>query len=158
MKPSYVKHLVECNCILPQYLKYNPPVFHQFVVFSKFDEAGSFIPSFAQCNNCGAIHKVTEVFKSRAIAKENVSFLPKAEEIKTGLNPDLVELVDQYNPEIHTWQEIQFIVDNDLWGKTVLLSKEEVEGITTGKFLLILGKSLFKIDSFSTDGDNEDND
>lgn len=160
---SFVKHLVECNCVLPQYTNHKPTVFHKFVVFSLLDDTnkGKFIPGFAQCNNCGAIHKVTEVFKSKTIAKDSIGSLPKLEELKVGLNQELVSLVEEYKPEIHTWQEINHVVKNSLWGRTVILSKETVDETTTGKFLLIAGASLFKIDSFTVDtsGENEeDND
>ena len=155
--PSYLKHLIECNCILPQFLKHNPPVFHKFIVFSVLDDDGIFIPSFAQCNNCGAVHKVTEALTSKTISKDNISSLPKVQELKNGLSEKLIEIVEEYKPEIHTWQEIKFIVQNKLWGKTVILNKENIEGMITGKFLMIAGETLFKVDSFTLEEeDNED--
>lgn len=148
--------MVECNCILPQYAKIKPPIFHKFIVFSEITDQGEFVPSFAKCNNCFAIHKIVEVFQSKTIAKENVSSLPKEEELKRGLNDELVSMVQEYDPEIHVWQEIDFIVKNRLWGKTVTLTKENVDGLITGKFLLIAGKNLFKIDSFTVDGGEDE--
>ena len=147
---TYIKHTVECNCVLPQYAKLNPATFHQFIVFSVINNDGEIIPAFAKCNNCNAIHKVTEVGISETLAKEDISLLPKINEIKLNIPEQIIALVESYNLDIPTWQEISFIVENKLWGKPVILSKEEDDGKTIGKFLLILGKSLFKIDSYNT--------
>jgi hypothetical protein len=56
-----VKHLVRCRCILPQFKdKPNPPA-HQFAVFSVLDDQDVLKVGFAQCNNCGIVHKVTDI-------------------------------------------------------------------------------------------------
>ena len=57
-----VKHLVQCNCMLPQ-LK-SKSILHKFLVFSIVDDNNKVQVKFAQCNNCNVIHKVTEVCKS----------------------------------------------------------------------------------------------
>ena len=33
-----IKHLIECNCVLPQYQNTKKPIFHKFTVFSIIDE------------------------------------------------------------------------------------------------------------------------
>jgi hypothetical protein len=147
---DYIKHLIECKCILPQFKNRKPPVFHSFVVFSVIEDNGDVRLSFAQCPNCGVIHKVTEVGVSAILRKEEMSSLMTVDEIKSSLPENLLKILSTYELPLPTWQEISFIFDNELWGKSpVILSKEEVEGITTGKYLAILGKELFQIKSFT---------
>ncbi len=43
-----LKHMVECNCILPQYRNQTPAVFHQFVVFSIINRDDELQPDYAQ--------------------------------------------------------------------------------------------------------------
>ena len=155
MKNSYIKHLIECNCILPQFLKLNPIIFHKFVVFSQIKPNGDFVPHYAKCNNCGAIHKVIEVQESQTIPKDSHPTIETLDEIKQSLkveNEKLVSMLETYEIELHTYQEIKFIFDNEDWGRSVILFKENLEtkGEYAGKQLLIFSKSLFKIESFST--------
>ena len=58
------KHLVQCHCVLPQFRRRPEPVFHLFVVFSVLGNDDKVEPKYAECNNCGAVHHVTEVGQS----------------------------------------------------------------------------------------------
>lgn len=149
--PESIKHLVECNCILKQFEDYDPPVFHKFIVFSIINDDGSIKPCFAKCNNCGGIHKVTEVGSSQKLKRESNPTIPTIEEIKTNLPEKLVELLVVYNLELPTWQEIKFVIENEKWGRPIILQKEEEQGERYGKYLLVAGKTLWTINSFSTE-------
>lgn len=147
---DYVKHLVECDCILPQFQSKIPIIFHKFTVFSRLDpNTGEFIPHFAECNNCGAIHKVTEVFESTRVNKETSPLLPKIEEIKLALPERLVKTLDSLKiTEVHVWQEVQYLIEEKKMGK-VILSREVSDDKKTMifKVLLVLGENLFKVDT-----------
>ena len=145
---EYIKHVVECNCILPQFKATNPPVFHKFAVFSVINEKGDIEPTFVECNNCAAIHKVLEVGKSVQLRKETMKSLPRVDEIKTTIPDAIVKILESYKVDLPTWQEVKFIYDEQKWGRPVILSKEEDAGLVVGKFLLILGLDLYKVDSF----------
>jgi hypothetical protein len=149
--PAYVKHLIECNCVLKQFEAIQPTVWHKFVVFSVVDDNGDVKPSYAKCNNCQGIHRVTEVGVAEKLKKESSPTLPDIEELKTGLPEKLVSLLAKYTLDVSTWQEIRFLYDNEQWGKPVVLDKETEDGETHGKYLLLVGKTLWKIDSFSTE-------
>ena len=44
-----VKHLIECHCILPQFKKKQPPIYHKFTVYSKFNsDTGNVIEKYEQ--------------------------------------------------------------------------------------------------------------
>ena len=63
------KHLVQCHCVLPQYRKMQDPVFHKFVVYSRYDENMKIKDRLARCNNCDAVHRVIDLCKSEIVTK-----------------------------------------------------------------------------------------
>lgn len=149
--PEFIKHLVECNCILKQFELIDPPVFHKFIVFSIINDDGSIKPHFAKCNNCGAVHRVVEVGASQSLKRETAPNLPTIDEIKTQLPIKLVDLLSIYNLELPTWQEVKFVYENERWEKPIILTIEEEGGEKYGKYLLIAGKTLWTINTFSTE-------
>lgn len=149
--PAYTKHLVSCNCVLRQFQDVDPPIFHKFIVFSVINDDGSIKPSYARCNNCAGIHKVTEVGVSEKLKRESAPFLPTVEEIKTTLPEKLVGLIEKYDLDLPSWQEIQFIMEHELWDRYVLLSKESEGTEIYGKMLIIAGKTLWMIKDFSSE-------
>lgn len=151
MSSDYVKHLIQCKCILPQFRKMEDPPFHKFIVLSELDERGDVISSFAQCTNCEVIHKVTEVTKSEILKKEHMPSILTIDEIKGNLPEKLVVGLSTYELDLHQWQEIKWILDNEGWGRSVILTKEVTEGVTTGKYIQIIGTTLWKFGSFSRD-------
>ena len=143
-----IKHQIECNCILPQFVNLNPIVFHRFNVFSTIEENGNVVSSYAKCNNCDAIHKIIEVGTSRQLSKESSNLLPNLAEIKQNIPENVKVIVESYKVDLPTWQEIQFVYENEKWGRSIILFKEEDDGKIVGKMLLILGRSLFRIENF----------
>jgi hypothetical protein len=125
-----------------------PTIFHKFNVFSIIESDGSIRPSYTKCNNCDAIHKVVEVGVSIQLAKENTNLLPNIEEIKLIIPENVKKILESYKVDLIAWQEAEFIFENEKWGKHILLFKEEHDDKILGKFLLILGKTLFKIEKF----------
>lgn len=147
--PEYVKHLVECKCILPQYRTMNNPPFHKFIVFSELEENTALVKtSFAQCPSCGAIHRVNEVGLSKILNKDSMLSLPSIEDIKLGMPERLAAILERHECDLPTWQEVDFIVKNQLWGRPVILTKEREGEMVYGKVMTILSPNLQKIDSF----------
>jgi hypothetical protein len=147
-RPEYVKHLVECRCMLPQFRNMDNPPNHKFVAFSELDEKANVKPSYAQCNNCGIIHKVTEVGTSITLKKEELRTLPTIKEIAPQLPQWLSNLLESHECELHTWQEAQFIISSGLWGRAVVLAQEREDDVVIGKICQILGRDLHKIENF----------
>lgn len=148
---EFIKHLITCNCILRQYEEMEPPVFHKFVAFSVINSDGSIKPSYAKCNNCGAVHKVTEVNTSERIKKEDSPLVPDIEEIKASLPEKLVSLLTKYDLDVATWQQIKFVYENEKWDRPIVLHRETQGEDVQGKYLLLAGKTLWRIESFSTE-------
>ena len=61
---KFVRHLLECHCILKLFQNKSKPLYHKFPVFSLIDEEGNVEQKYVSCNNCGAIHEVIDACKS----------------------------------------------------------------------------------------------
>jgi hypothetical protein len=144
-----IKHLIECHCILPQYRSRKDPVFHKFIVFSVVDSSDTCVPKFVQCNNCSAVHKVYDMCKSEIIVgKDELRSVTKIEEIKLGLNSDVKELLETYDCDIATWEMVKFVIENEQWGKTVVITQDTIDETIQGKALVVVSKDSFKIENF----------
>jgi hypothetical protein len=145
---KYIKHLIECKCILPQFKNIPNPPWHKFIVFSQLESDGMVKTSYAQCNNCKVVHRITEVGVSKILNKEVMMTIPTIEDIKTFLPTWLTNLLEKYECELPTWQEAKFIYENKIWGSPVVLVKEQDEDMVFGKYVLILGESLHKVEDY----------
>lgn len=144
------KHLVKCRCVLPQYKKLKDPPPHQFIVFSVVKDDGDVVVKYAQCNNCGIIHRVTNVCNSEiVIGKEYMNSLIKIEDIKASLAPNFINVLEANFADLPTWEATQFIIENKRWGDFVVLNSENEGGEIHGKYLRILGETLCKVESFT---------
>lgn len=144
-----LKHLITCRCVLPQMKRRDDPPQHQFVVFSVIEDDGSFRIRFSQCNNCGIIHKVTEVNRSEIVTRESMGSLPTIDDIKPNLPPRLVDVLEANAVDLATWETAQFIIDNKHWGDFVVLSTDEEDGLRQGKYVRIMGENLIKVETFT---------
>lgn len=145
-----MRHLIECNCILPQYKNRTPVVWHKFPVFSVIDENNNVKEKFAQCNNCGIIHKVTEIGKSEITIKENLRSIRTMEDIKFGIQSDIAGILEQYKCDVSAWEEAEFILHNNKWGSMIILDQETSNGVTNGKALIFQGSPvLARVESFT---------
>ena len=143
-----VKHLIQCHCILPQFRNMNNPVFHKFLVFSIISEDDTTIEKFSSCNNCGALHKIVDVCKSEiVVGADEVSTIRTIDDIKHGLSENLISVLEKYKCDISTWENVEFIIDNNMWDENVIISRESIDDITHIKILNVLSESRIKIAS-----------
>jgi len=144
------KHLVKCRCVLPQFKKMQNPPAHQFIVFSKIDDQGEVVTKYAQCNNCGIIHRVVDICKSEIQAgKENMNSIVKVEDLRHSIHTNFCAILDTNNADLATWEAVQFIVENKQWGGFVVLTTDTEGDEIHGKYLRILGETLCKVESFT---------
>lgn len=145
-----IKHLIQCHCVLPQYRKMNDPVFHKFMAFSVIDHSDTVQIKYANCNNCGATHKIYDICQSEImIGKENANLASKIEDFKLSLPQSLYETMKQYNKDIADFEQAQFIIDNEMWDSSIVLTREEIEDSIQGKLIKFIGKEKFRIESYS---------
>jgi hypothetical protein len=144
-----IKHLIQCHCILPQFKNAPEPVFHKFAVFSVIDDSDTVQPKFAQCNNCGIVHKVIDICHSELTTKEEARSIPNVEDIKFSISPDLVRVLESYQCDIATWEQAEWIFLSKLWDQWIILTKEEDEfGDLHGKRLIFVDDGKFRIEAF----------
>lgn len=141
-----LKHLVTCRCTLPQFKRSPNPPMHQFTVFSVIGDDDRVIPKYAQCNNCGIIHRVVEINRSEIInGKESMNSIVRVEDIKGTLPPRMQELLESNDVDLPTWELAKYIYDNKRWGEFVVLSSDSDEGTRSTKYLRILGENLYDV-------------
>ena len=147
--PIGQKHLVKCRCVLPQFKHVPEPPQHQFVVFSVIDDNEIVKPKFVQCNNCGIIHKVTDICKSDIIqGRESMGSIRSIDDIKPAIPQALANILDANNADVPSWEMAEFILETEQWGLFVVLSVDTEGGTKQGKYVRILGKNMFKVDTF----------
>lgn len=146
-----VKHLVECHCILPQYKNKVPTIYHKFVVFSTIDDSDTVVSTQVQCNNCGTIHKIIDVCRSEIVAgKDESKLVERKEDVSISLPKSLVDLFDTYQLEIADFQHARFIIENQLWDSTIVLSSEVENDVKAGKIVRFVSKESFRVEPFSS--------
>ena len=145
-----IKHLVECHCILPQYKNFKEPKFHKFVVFSIIDDSDTCIPKIVNCNHCGAAHRVFDICKSEIlVGNEDTRVTANREDFKISLPISLYELLCDYKMDVPDFEYAQYILDNELWGSTMVLSRDLIDEKIEGKVLKFVEKERFRVESFS---------
>jgi hypothetical protein len=143
------KHLVKCRCVLPQFKNSLTPQQHQFLVFSEIKD-DVVKQKFVQCNNCGIIHKVTDICTSEIMqGKEGMSSIVSIEDIKISLHPNLVSILERNNCDLPTWEHAQYVIENKSWGDIIILATDVEGDVKSIKYVRILGEGMFKIDSHS---------
>ena len=140
---------MQCHCILPQFKNSADPVFHKFVVFSVIDDSDTVQPKFAQCNNCGIVHKVIDICRSELTSKDDAKALPNIEDIKFSLSPDLVRVLETYQSDLATWEQAEWIYLTKSWDHWITLARDEDDsGDIHGKRLIFLDDGRFRIEAF----------
>lgn len=144
------KHLIQCHCILPQYKNAKDPVFHKFTVFSVIDESDTVLTKYADCNNCGSVHRIYDICKSEIVpGREDVKSRLRKEDFKFSMPSSLYELLEHYEKELCDYEFSQFILDNEMWDTTLVLTREELEDHIQGKIVKFLGHEKFRIESYT---------
>lgn len=143
------KHLIKCRCVLPQFKNSSDPEKkqHRFIVFSEVvDDVVK--QKFAQCNNCGLIHKVVDICTSEIMpGKEAMSAILTIDDIKAGMNSNLAAILERHQCDLSTWEHAQYVMENKRWGDIIVLTNETEDNNKIVKYVRVLGETLFKVDS-----------
>jgi hypothetical protein len=143
------KHLISCRCVLPQFKNSANPISHKFVVFSEIKD-GIVVVKFAQCNNCGVIHKVTDICTSEIMqSKENMSSILSIDDIRSSLSIKLSSILDRHNCDLPTWEQAKYILENKKWGEFVVLAIDGDGDEKVIKYVQVISDGIFKVDSKS---------
>lgn len=149
MNRQGISHIIECTCILPQYSRAKNTIYHRFIVFSII-ENDNVIPKFVQCNNCGVIHQVIEICKSKIMqGKDELRSALSINDISHELSNQLSDLLKLNDCPLHIWEHVKFIIDEKRWGEHVIISTDNLDNMRTGKVLVITDQDKFGITQFN---------
>ena len=116
------------------------------------DDSDQVATKYAQCPACGIIHKVYDICKSEIMnGRENLSSIMTIDDIKMGLPEQLTATLERHDVDYATWEQVKWIFETEQWGQHVVLSTDIVEGLKQVKYLRILGKGLFQMNSHTGD-------
>ena len=147
-----IKHLIQCHCILPQYRKMNDPLFHKFVVYSKYDDYGSIEPKIAKCNNCDVYHNVVEICKSEFLEDyDDTGFIIGIDDIEEQLPEKLCRILRKNNCDLSTWENILDMYESSVFDVPVVIARKTLKDITHIKSLKLTGKDSIKIENNTID-------
>lgn len=125
-------------------------MFHKFPVFSIIDDSDTVVIKYAECNNCGAAHKVYDICKSEILTgRDEVRSQLSIEDFKFSLSSDLYELLHHYKKDLPDYEMAQYIIDNKVWDSTIVLSREEMDDQVQGKLLRFISQEKFRIESYT---------
>lgn len=146
-KHKGIKHLIECHCILPQYKRREPPLYHKFLVYSKIKN-DLIDEKYAQCNNCGAVHKVYDICRSEiVIGKEDLDTGLSITDMSMQLSDKLSMLLSNNNCDYATWEQVVDIVDEERWGEPVVIKRDIIDDKIVVKILKLKEGERIKIQS-----------
>ena len=155
---KYLKHLIECQCILPQYKKQDNIVFHKFPVFTLFKDNDNQdfsqpIEKYVKCNNCDAVHRVYDICKSELLKNSDdyVDLVTNFEDLKYSIPPDLLDVLNKNKMDIADYEMCVYLIDNKGNDK-IILSKKNIDNKAVCKFLIFTdGRFTVKQQTFQRD-------
>jgi hypothetical protein len=153
MAKQGVKHLVKCVCVLPQLRRRQDAPTHEFPVFSICgDTLDDFETSFVQCDNCGVVHKVTDVCTSSILhGRDEMKSIVTIQDVKNTVPSKMAEVLDQHKVDLPTWQLAAWVVEAKQWGTPIVISSEYIDGTRQGKVMTIISETLYKISNFTSE-------
>jgi len=145
-----IKHLIQCHCVLPQFRNKENTIYHKFIVFSEIDDSDTVKPKLAQCNNCGVIHKVVDISRSEiAVGKDESRSILTIDDIKLMLPEDLSRVLSTYDCGLPTYENAKYILDHQMWGEKLILTRENTGDEITGKVLFFESTERWRLETFS---------
>jgi len=147
-----LKHYIECHCVLPQYRNSKKPIYFGFNVFSKIDDGNSVIFRFAECPNCGVLHKIYDICKSEILSgKDNASGrVRKISDLKLSIPENFIELLEGHNCELADYEKLEFILDHKAWNEYIMLNKDHEDDSRVGKILSFSDSGRPRVEPFIT--------
>jgi len=127
------------------------PIFHKFVVYSRFEDSDKIERKIVRCNNCDAVHRVIDLCKSEIVLRvEDTDVIIDEDEIKLGLPERLVKILEKNNSDLPTFEAVDDIIENEAWGSEVVISRKSLDIDKTHlKILEIKGPEKFRLKSES---------
>jgi hypothetical protein len=81
--------------------------------------------------------------------KENLSSLVTIDDVKQSIPERLQSILEAHNCDLATYENVSWIIENQLWGNFVVLTSDVIDGLRQGKMVRIISESLYKVDTFT---------
>lgn len=151
--PKGQKHLISCRCVLPQFKRRKEPPAHRFVVFSVIEDDNTVRPKYSQCNNCGVIHRITDVGKSEIrTGRDHMGSIVTVDDVRLSLPERIASALDRFSADLPSWEMAQFIVESGQWGAFVVVATDHDGETKNGKIITIFSEKAVKVEAFSYEG------
>ena len=144
-----IKHTIQCRCLVPvlEETEKDPPAY-QFIAVSLIDDTGNFVKSTACCDNCGRVHEIVEVGQSNIVDGMDVPMaFTTIHDIRHGLPEKLQKILDENKCPKHTWEYASLVLENKLWGASIILGREVKDKKILYKSLRFLGETFYKFET-----------
>jgi len=82
------------------------------------------------------------------VGKEELATVASIDDISLTIPEDVKNVLSTYDADLATWEHAQFILQNDLWGTNLVLTKDVLDNDTQGKVLVFDGPGKLKIETF----------
>lgn len=146
MEKSCARHVIKCRCILTQFKRMADPPVYEFVAFSEIID-GVVQTKLSACPNCGTIHKVIDICKSEILNRDDSRTMTSIEDIRVSLSEPLAAILEKHAVDISVWEHARWIIEQQSWGSFITLEQEKISGGKNIKIMIILGNSLFRIET-----------
>jgi hypothetical protein len=146
-----IKHYIECHCITPQFKNKKKPIYFGFSVFSVLSDEDEVENKFVQCPNCGVIHKVVDLCKSEILSGKDESVAVRTlDDIKFSIPENLVQLLESNRTSYADYEKLEWILNNEIWDETVILTSDIEEGTRVGKILKFSKDGRPRVEPFAS--------
>ena len=142
-----IKHIIECHCTLKIYQGEENHLYHKFPVYSKFDSKGFVVEKIVACNNCGTLHRITDICKSEILpgGKDTNKSQVDIEDIELQIPEKISKILKKYECDVSTWEHVLDLYDDESWGSVVVLTRELIDQKYHVKILHIINDDKIKI-------------
>jgi len=145
---KWVKHLIECHCVLRIYKKENNTFFHKFPVYSKLNKNNQVIKKLAKCNNCNSLHLIYDICKSELKGgKDDSIMIQTKDDISLSLPDKLANILFKLGCDISIWEHCLDAIEEERWNEIVVLRREIIDEKQHVKILKILSENKFKVEN-----------
>ena len=133
-----VKHLIECHCYLAIFKNNEKQINHRFPVYSKIDEEGRVIKKTVKCNNCDAMHYVTDICKSELRpGKDDSNVVITKDDLKHMLPENITNFLISNNCDISIWEHAKDVIDENRKDEIIVIKRDIIDERQQVKYIKI---------------------
>ena len=107
------------------------------------------MPKHAKCNNCGVVHNVVDIGKSEILPGQETGAVMDIDDVKIMMPDSLNRMLSTYNCDIATWENVLFVLQHNKFPSSIVLDRNEENGVISGKILDMKDYTVYSIRPYS---------